>query len=37
MPHPQLSANGELKHLLTIEGLLRVLIHHILDTAKVFL
>ena len=37
MPHPQLSANGELKHLLTIEGLPRALIHHILDTAKGFL
>jgi aspartate carbamoyltransferase catalytic subunit len=37
MPHPQLSANGELKHLLTIEGLPRALIHQILDTAKGFL
>jgi aspartate carbamoyltransferase catalytic subunit len=34
--HPQLDANGELKHLLTIEGLPRDLIHHILDTAGGF-
>jgi len=35
--HPQLNAHGELKHLLTIEGLSRDLIHHILDTAAGFL
>jgi aspartate carbamoyltransferase catalytic subunit len=35
--HPQLNAHGELKHLLTIEGLSRGLIHHILDTAAGFL
>ena len=34
--HPQLDAHGELKHLLTIEGLPRDLIHHILDTAAGF-
>ena len=35
--HPQLNTHGELKHLLTIEGLSRELIHHILDTAAGFL
>jgi aspartate carbamoyltransferase catalytic subunit len=35
--HPQLNEHGELKHLLTIEGLPRELIHHILDTAESFL
>jgi aspartate carbamoyltransferase catalytic subunit len=35
--HPQLNAHGELKHLLTIEGLSRNLIHRILDTAAGFL
>lgn len=35
--HPQLNAHGELKHLLTIEGLSRQLIHHILDTAAGFI
>ena len=35
--HPQLNANGELKHLLTIEGLPRATIVHILDTAERFL
>ena len=34
--HPQLNEHGELKHLLTIEGLPRELIHHILDTAASF-
>ena len=34
--HPQLNAHGELKHLLTIEGLSRDMIHHILDTAAGF-
>ena len=35
--HPQLNANGELRHLLTIEGLPRELIHRILDVAETFL
>jgi aspartate carbamoyltransferase catalytic subunit len=35
--HPQLNAHGELKHLLTNEGLSRQLIHHILDTAAGFI
>jgi aspartate carbamoyltransferase catalytic subunit len=35
--HPQLNANGELQHLLTIEGLPRAIIDHILDTASGFL
>ncbi|MFT4101353.1 MAG: aspartate carbamoyltransferase catalytic subunit [Burkholderiaceae bacterium] len=35
--HPQLNANGDLRHLLTIEGLPRDLIHRILDTAESFL
>jgi aspartate carbamoyltransferase catalytic subunit len=34
--HPQLNAHGELKHLLTIEGLPRDLILRILDTAAGF-
>ena len=34
--HPQLNTNGELKHLLTIEGLPRAVIEHILDTAEGF-
>ena len=37
MRHPQLNANGELQHLLTIEGLPRDLIVRILDTAATFL
>jgi aspartate carbamoyltransferase catalytic subunit len=37
MPNPQLTAQGELRHLLSIEGLSRALIHHILDTAQGFL
>ncbi|MFM7255691.1 MAG: aspartate carbamoyltransferase catalytic subunit [Betaproteobacteria bacterium] len=37
MPNPQLTAHGELRHLLSIEGLSRALIHHILDTAQGFL
>jgi len=37
MLHPQLNAHGELRHLLSIEGLSRTLIHHILDTAQGFL
>ncbi|HRA79720.1 MAG TPA: aspartate carbamoyltransferase catalytic subunit, partial [Burkholderiaceae bacterium] len=36
MRHPQLNDRGELRHLLTIEGLPRELIHHILDTAATF-
>ena len=36
MRHPQLNANGKLQHLLTIEGLPRETIHHILDTASNF-
>ncbi len=36
MRHPQLNANGELKHLLTIEGLPRETVLHILDTAANF-
>jgi aspartate carbamoyltransferase catalytic subunit len=35
--NPQLNANGELHHLLTIEGLPRDIIVHILDTAHSFL
>ncbi len=35
--HPQLNSHGELRHLLTIEGLSRDLIHHILDTASTFI
>ncbi len=35
--HPQLNDHGELKHLLTIEGLPRAIITHILDTAASFL
>ncbi|HRI91717.1 MAG: aspartate carbamoyltransferase [Candidatus Accumulibacter regalis] len=37
MHNPQLNANGELTHLLSIEGLPRELIHQILDTASSFL
>ena len=36
MRHPQLNANGELKHLLTIEGLPRATVEHILQTADSF-
>lgn len=35
--NPQLNKHGELVHLLSIEGLPRDLIHHILDTAGTFL
>ena len=31
--NPQLTKNGELKHLLSIEGLPRSIVNHILDTA----
>ncbi|WP_432422204.1 aspartate carbamoyltransferase catalytic subunit [Robbsia betulipollinis] len=34
--NPQLTRNGELKHLLTIEGLPRAIVTHILDTAEQF-
>ncbi|HYF59578.1 MAG TPA: aspartate carbamoyltransferase catalytic subunit [Burkholderiaceae bacterium] len=37
MRHPQLDEHGELRHLLTIEGLPRQVITHILDTASSFL
>ena len=37
MRHPQLNEHGELRHLLTIEGLPRDVITHILDTASSFL
>ncbi|HVL57212.1 MAG TPA: aspartate carbamoyltransferase catalytic subunit [Burkholderiaceae bacterium] len=37
MRHPQLNEHGELRHLLTIEGLPRAVIEHILDTASSFL
>jgi aspartate carbamoyltransferase catalytic subunit len=36
MPNPQLNANGELRHLLTIEGLPREILIKILDTAAPF-
>ena len=36
MHNPQLNKNGELQHLLTIEGLPRAIITHILDTASSF-
>ena len=35
--NPQLNKNGELIHLLSIEGLPRAVVHHILDTAGTFL
>jgi aspartate carbamoyltransferase catalytic subunit len=37
MPNPQLNANGELNHLLAIDGLPREVLVHILDTASSFL
>ncbi len=37
MRHPQLNSNGELQHLLTIEGLPKSILTHILDTASSFL
>ncbi|MDL2284737.1 aspartate carbamoyltransferase catalytic subunit [Oxalobacter sp. OttesenSCG-928-P03] len=37
MPNPQLNQHGELQHLLTIEGLPREVLTHILDTASSFL
>jgi aspartate carbamoyltransferase catalytic subunit len=36
MLHPQLRPDGELRHLLSIEGLSREMIHRILDTASSF-
>jgi aspartate carbamoyltransferase catalytic subunit len=36
MHNPQLNKNGELTHLLTIEGLPKSIINHILDTASSF-
>ncbi len=36
MYNPQLNQHGELQHLLSTEGLPRVIIHHILDTASGF-
>lgn len=37
MHNPQLNAQGELTHLLSIDGLPREVIHHILDTAASFI
>ena len=37
MRNPQLNRHGELIHLLSIEGLPRAVLHHILDTASTFL
>ncbi|MDR0378466.1 MAG: aspartate carbamoyltransferase catalytic subunit [Candidatus Accumulibacter sp.] len=37
MPNPQLNANGELNHLLSIDGLPREVLTRILDTASSFL
>jgi len=36
MLNPQLNKNGELRHLLTIEGLPRSIVNHVLDTASSF-
>jgi aspartate carbamoyltransferase catalytic subunit len=36
MLNPQLNKNGELQHLLTIEGLPKAVVTHILDTASSF-
>jgi aspartate carbamoyltransferase catalytic subunit len=36
MHNPQLNKNGELQHLLTIEGLPKPILNHILDTASSF-
>ncbi|MDX3906808.1 MAG: aspartate carbamoyltransferase catalytic subunit [Pigmentiphaga sp.] len=36
MRNPQLNSNGELTHLLTVEGLPRAILNHILDTAESF-
>lgn len=37
MPNPQLNHHGELQHLLTLEGLPKDILTHILDTASSFL
>src|SRR5471030_3294941 len=37
MLNPQLNKHGELQHLLTIEGLPKSIVNHILDTASSFL
>jgi aspartate carbamoyltransferase catalytic subunit len=37
MKNPQLNKNGELQHLLTIDGLSAKMVRHILDTAESFL
>ncbi|MEQ1668883.1 MAG: aspartate carbamoyltransferase catalytic subunit, partial [Sulfuriferula sp.] len=34
--NPQLNADGSLRHLLTIDGLPRAILTHILDTAEGF-
>src|SRR3978361_2370054 len=36
MLNPQLNKNGELQHLLSIEGLPKAIVNHILDTAEQF-
>ena len=36
MKHPQFNSHGELNHLLTLEGLKREHLHHIMDTAAQF-
>ena len=36
MLNPQLNKHGELQHLLTIEGLPKSIVNHILDTASSF-
>ena len=36
MLNPQLNKNGELQHLLSIEGLPKSIVNHILDTASSF-
>ena len=37
MRHPQLNEHGELRHLLTLDGLPRDVVTHVLDTAATFL
>ncbi|HZX27900.1 MAG TPA: aspartate carbamoyltransferase catalytic subunit, partial [Telluria sp.] len=36
MYNPQLNKNGELRHLITTEGLPKAILNHILDTASSF-
>jgi aspartate carbamoyltransferase catalytic subunit len=36
MHNPQLNKHGELQHLLTIDGLPKSIVNHILDTASSF-